>query len=268
MRPRETTMSDFDSALCALVRLDEAELARPWPWRGRTMNVREVVYRILEDAQGAYVRVAAAPSPEARRILALAQRALGDLRALLIDLPAAVIDGTPGEGEWSIRDTLRHMLTVERRYARQTLHAVERADADPVRIPEDQLPTPAQMDVSGEVGAVLARLADARLETNHRLGEVPPEAMTRPTIWVQLDVDVRFRLHRFAAHVIEHTIQCEKTLLARGVRVTEGRRLARRISALFAEVEALGGHEAAQAVEAQAIQALAAIGATEAREHR
>jgi hypothetical protein len=253
-------MSDLDTALRALVRLDEAELARPWPWRDRTMNVREALYRILEDAQEAHVRAAAGPYPEARRILALAERAFGDLRALLIDVPATVIEGTPGEGEWSTRDTLRHMLTVERRYALQTLYAVERADSDPVRISEDRLPTPAQMDVSGDVGDVLARIGEARAETNRRLGDLPSGAMARPTVWVNVDVDVRFRLHRFAAHVVEHTIQCEKTLVALGWRPTEGRRLARQIAALVGEIEGLGGREAARVVAERAARTLASLG--------
>jgi hypothetical protein len=49
------------------------------------------------------------------------------------------------------------------------------------------------------------------------------------------------RLHRFAAHLVEHTIQCEKTLTSLGWQPTEGRRIARRLAALVGEVEGLGG---------------------------
>jgi len=31
--------------------------------------------------------------------------------------------------------------------------------------------------------------------------------MARPTQWGQYDVDVRFRLHRIAAHLNEHTVE-------------------------------------------------------------
>jgi hypothetical protein len=93
------------------------------------------------------------------------------------------------------------MWVVERRYALQTLYALERADSDPMRIADDRLPTPAQMDVTGGIGEVLARLGEARAESNRRLGDVAPALMTRPTIWARYDADVRFRLHRFAAHV-------------------------------------------------------------------
>ena len=229
--------------------LDEAALAREWVYRDRAMDVRYALYRTLEDAQEAHVRVVAGPLPESRRILALAQRAFGDLRGLLVGLPADLLDRAPGNGEWPLRETLRHIFIIERRYALQTLYAIERGDADPVRIPDDRLPTLAQIDVSGGICDILVRLAEARSETSRRLGDVAPAAMTRPTQWGRYDVDVRFRLHRFAAHVIEHTVQCEKTLAALGWRPTEGRRIVRRLAALVGEIEGLGGVAAARDIE-------------------
>ena len=172
-------------------------------------------------------------------------------------MPADLLDQAPRDGEWPIRETLRHMLAIERRYALQTLYAIERADADPVRIPDDRLPTAAQLDATGGIGEVLARVGDARAETNRRLGDVAPAAMTRPTVWAHYDVDVRFRLHRFAAHVIEHTIQCEKTLVALGWRPTEGRRIARQLAALVGEIEGLGGFAEAREIEQRLAERLA-----------
>ena len=240
---------EFDAALAGVAALDEEALARPWRFRGQPMDVRYALYRTLEDAQDAYVRVVARPHPESRRILSLAQRAFGDLRGLLAGLPAALLDKTPRDGEWAIRETLRHMLAVERRYALQTLYAIERADADPVRIPDDRLPTAAQVDATGGIAEVLTRLGEARAQTDRGLGDVAPAAMTRPTVWAQCDIDVRFRLHRFAAHVVEHTIQCEKTLVALGWQPTEGRRIGRQLAALIGEIEGLGGLDEARASE-------------------
>jgi hypothetical protein len=59
--------------------------------------------------------------------------------------------------------------------------------------------------------------------------------MTRPTIWVRRQVEVRFRLHRFASNLVEHTVQYEKTLDALGWNQAAGRRVVRRVTA------ALGG---------------------------
>ena len=251
---------DFDAALTGFEAFDEDALARPWTWRGGTLEAREALYRTLEEAQEALVRAAAAPLPESRRILALAQRAFGDLRGLLLGLPAPFLDKPPRAGEWPVRETLRHMLAVERRYALQTLWALERAETEPVRIPDDRLPTAAQMNVSGDIAAILARIGEARAETNRRLGDVAPRAMTRPSVWAGYDVDVRFRLHRFAVHMTEHTIQCEKTLVALGWRQTEGQRIMRHVAAMLGEFEGLGGaRDEVRQVEARLIERYAAV---------
>ena len=254
-------MTAFDAALSAAAALDEKELSRPWTWRGKAMlDVRYALYRTLEEAQEAHARVAAGSHPESRRILALAQRAFGDLRGLLIGLPTELLDRAPREGEWPLRETLRHMLTVERRYAVQTRYAVERTDAEPVRIPEDRQPTVPANAVDGEIDAILARIGEARAETNRWLGEVAPAAMTRPTIWAGYDIDVRFRLHRFAPHIVEHTVQCEKTLLALGWRPTEGRRIGRYVAAAIGEVEGLGALKDARQLETQLAERIASAG--------
>src|SRR5207245_5061611 len=176
-----------DAVLTDWAMLDEEALGRPWSWRGRPLDVREALYLTLEDVQEAHARASAGQLPESRRILALAQRAFGDLRGLLIGLPAELLDRAPRADEWPLRETLRHMLTVERRYAVQTRYAVERTDAEPVRIPEDRQPTVPANAVDGEIDAILARIGEARAETNRWLGEVGPAAMTRPTIWVGYD---------------------------------------------------------------------------------
>jgi hypothetical protein len=91
----------------------------------------------------------------------------------------------------------------------------------------------------------------SRAETNKRLGDVAPAAMIRPTIWGRWEVDVRFRLHRFASHLVEHTVQCEKTLEALAWRQAEGRRIVRRVTAALGELEGLGAGAEAREIEAR-----------------
>jgi hypothetical protein len=252
-------VTSFDAALTVVAGLDETELARPWTWRGKAMDVRYALYRTLEEAQEAHAHTTAGAQPESRRILALAQRAFGDLRGMLIGLPADLLDRAPRADEWPLRETLRHLLTIERRYAVQTRYAVERTDAEPVRIPDDRQPTVAANAVDGEIGAILERIGEARAETNRWLGDLARAAMTRPTIWIGYDVDVRFRLHRFAPHIVEHTVQCEKTLSALGWRPTEGRRIARYVAAAIAEVEGLGALKDARQLETQLAERIASV---------
>lgn len=241
--------ADVDAALERFAALDEKDLAQPWLFRDKTMDLRYTLYRAIEESQEAVVRAAARPHPESRRILSLAQRAFGDLRGLLVGLPANLLDEAPRAGEWSIREILRHIVVTEKRYAIGTAYAVERADGDPMRVADAKLPTAAQMNVAGGIGAILARLAGARSETDRRLGDLPVSAMARPTQWIQYDVDVRFRLHRFASHLVEHTIQCEKVFAALGWPMMEGRRIVRRLTSLLGEIEGLAGHAEAREIE-------------------
>jgi hypothetical protein len=231
----------FENVIELFASLDTAALERPWAWRARDLNVREALYRTLEDEQEALGRAALGRAfSEAQRSLMLAQRAFGDLRGLLVGLPAELLDAAPQPNEWTVRQVLEHLRMVERRYAMQTLYAVERADAEPVRIPEERLKEADGVTAPGDVMALLRALGDDRAATTRRLSGVAPAALTRPTIWAGYDVDVRFRLHRFAVHLTEHTVQCEKTLDALGRRQEEGRRIARRIWGLRGELEAMG----------------------------
>jgi hypothetical protein len=246
--------ADAEAALEQFAALDEKDLAQPWVFRDKTIDVRYALYRTIEESQEALVHAAARSHPESRRILSLAQRAFGDLRGLLIGLPADPLDEVPRAGEWSIREILRHIVVTEERYAVGTCYAVERADADPMRVADAKLPTPAQIDVAGGIGAILARLSGARSETDRRLGDLPAAAMTRPTQWITYDVDVRFRLHRFASHLVEHTVQCEKALAALGWPITEGRRIVRRLTGLLGEIEGLAGHAEALEIERRLVE--------------
>ena len=236
-----STRPEVDAVLERFATLDEKELAQPWHFLDKPVDVRYALYRTIEDAQEMLVTAAAVSRPESRRILALAHRAFGDLRGLLIGLPAELLDRAPRDGEWTVREILRHVIVIEGRYAVGTRYAVDRADADPMRVADDKMPTPAQTDVTGSATQILARLGAVRAETDRRLGDLPATAMTRPTQWVHYNVDVRFRLHRFASHLVEHTVQCEKNLAVLGWRSTEGRRIVRRLTALLGELEGLGG---------------------------
>lgn len=98
----------------------------------------------------------------------------------------------------------------ERRYAQQTSYALRRSDAEPVyRALHIEL---GASERGGGIDEWIVRLAAARKET-YAACSAPDAALTRTTRWAGYDVDVRFRLHRFAAHIVEHTIQSENCWL-------------------------------------------------------
>ena len=94
-----------------------------------------------------------------------------------------------------------------------------------------------------------------------RYAEYFGTADNRAAVKSKYDVDVRFRLHRFAAHLIEHTVQCEKALAALGWRPTEGRQIVRRLTASLGELEGLGGAADAGAVERSVVERAASTAA-------
>ena len=111
--------ADFDQALRIYVALPDERMEQPWPWRegGLELQVRDALYRSLEEEQAA---ASVADGGEAARILALAQHAFGDLRGLLVGLDDALLDAVPKPDEWTLRQTLEHLLIVELSYDANT----------------------------------------------------------------------------------------------------------------------------------------------------
>ena len=194
-----------------------------------------VLHRALEREQEAVVAARLRyRGSEAARILGLAQVAYGDLRGLLVGLTEDVLDRAPAEGEWSARETMEHTVGVERSYRANVVHALGRGPDEPLVLAPEQRPQPNPLDIAGDGTAIAIRLGMRRSETDTELGGITDEQLALPSRWGEYDVDIRFRLHRFASHLIEHTVQCERALEAAGASFADARRVVRRISVLRA----------------------------------
>ncbi|HEY3217752.1 MAG TPA: DinB family protein [Candidatus Limnocylindria bacterium] len=196
---------------------------------------------------------------EADRILTLAQRAFGDLRGLLLAVPDALLDREPAAGEWSIRKTMEHTTRVERSYRANTQHALLRHDDEPLTLPEDRRPRADPADTAGDALAMVYALARRRAETDAALGGTDAVELLRPSRWAavddEFDVDVRFRLHRFGAHLVEHTQQIEKTLRMLGQAETDAQAYVRQLSIIRARHE----RRSSEAVRARLDEAVAGV---------
>lgn len=211
------------------------------------------------------------------RILDLAQIAFGRLRGLLAGVSDDLLDREPAAGEWSLRATLRHAIGVERSYRANTEYALARGDDDPLSLPRDtaaivvtangtfRRPAPDPADTAGGVLDIVAAFARRRAETDAALSEVSEAQMTRPSQWGPYDdpavIDVRFRLHRFASHIAEHTVQCETTITALGVPLTDARAIVRAIGATRGMHERRSSRETLDALDAALATKADAIGA-------
>lgn len=172
---------------------------------------------------------------EARRILDFARAAYGDLVGFLVGRDDQLLDEAR-DGEWTLRDVLRHAIAVELRYRAQVIYSATRAEDDPIAISEERLPCdrlspPGEFTASrtGGVTQILELLARARRATDEAAAGLSDDALTRPSLWGRHAMDVRMRLHQVGAHLIETVIQIEKVLSPDGD--TEARRIMRRCCA-------------------------------------
>lgn len=201
---------------------------------------------------------------EASRILTLAQIAFGRLRGLLAAIDDNLLDPAPAEGEWSLRETLAHAIGVERSYRANTQHALVRRDDEPLTLPADRRPKPDPADTSGGVLDIVAAFAARRAETDAALAGLDARQLVRPSQWgpyeVPHQINVRFRLHRFASHIIEHTVQCEKAIGSLGVTLNDPRAVVRAIGATRGAHERRSTRTALNALDAALIARADAVG--------
>jgi hypothetical protein len=233
-----------DATLRSLLAVPDGALEKPWPWRGKSdADVRYGLYHLyehLEKGQATALR-AGGEVTQAGLVLGQATAALWDLHGLLLPL-GELLDGDPGGGEWSVRQTLAHVISVERSYASHTAYAVHRLRRDPslpLRTPEEIYSrVPEEQFVEGDLATIRRRMDEWHDAGVGWLREVDDDAaMAAGTIWAGFEVDVRFRLHRWPSHFREHTIQVEKTLAMLGYQPTEVARIARVIAHAYGRLE-------------------------------
>jgi hypothetical protein len=231
-------------ALERLARVSVERLARPWAWREREMgDARYCWYRCIEVLDTAAVAVAGAPRPAAARILALTTEARWDLHGLLIGLSDDLLDRDLRGGEWTLRQTLGHVIEVQERYALATMWAVRRSalgsDQPVVRPGPARRPTPDPSPLApGSIADVRCRIDELTDLTIATLAEIDDErVLAAPAVWAGYEVDARFRLHRMAPHFQEHTVQIEKTLVLLGHDPSEVARLSRLLARAYGRLE-------------------------------
>jgi hypothetical protein len=220
------------AALARIARRVDADLQRDVTVGSERSTLQFFLYDLLrrEQALGAGAQP---PRPETARILDFARAAYGDLAAALIGRDDAVLESAR-DGEWTLRDILRHAIAVEIRYAAQVLWSAGRRDDEPVAIPASRLPcdrlSPPEDEFGGSRTAgimpILELLGAARDRTDAQLASLAEDSLVRPALWGTYPMDVRRRLHQIAVHLTETTIQIEKALSAESD--LEARRILRR----------------------------------------
>lgn len=233
----------------------DASLEADWPWRGKNADVRYGFYRVLETLEEASVDIGRAlrecegmsglRRTRAGDLAALATVARWDLHGRLAVLEDDVLDRDPGGGEWTLRQTLAHIVGGQRGYAWYSAWWLSQAVSDPDRLPprvpetvDTELPAE-ETEGQGSIAEIRERLDDVLDGSGQAFGGLDETQLATWARWVGYPVTVAFRLGRWSSHMREHTVQVDKTLAAVGWAPREVDRLIGLIHGAFGALESV-----------------------------
>lgn len=241
------------SHLAELVQdLPDADLEKDWAWGSyKSEGIRFAYFRTYEDLRQLAVQInhaRAASGTQAQRILTQYHAAYLDLQGILLGVDSKYFEMPPADGEWSLRRTYAHIVGADLGFYVAIKFALERyrQDKDPfVEIDDDTWLGVAGMDESeldSKMDEPLPGLRAFHKDLHMRIllefAEMDASELEKASrFWEDEYHTLRFRLHRFDAHMRQHTIQIEKTLQAIGHVPNESQRLMRLIYSALAEVE-------------------------------
>lgn len=233
----------------------EADLEQPWRWRKHDEGVRFAfigTYHELRDLAVSLAAQRAQQGPSltrAQRALFAYHAAYRDLQAVLIGVTEEMYDQKPAPSEWPLRYILGHIANTERTFFTLVHYGVERqrdGEERPSPLPDDEVDKVAGPRsefvamMENEGLAEMLAFYDARHTTAlTEFAVITDEELAGLSLWWEGEAySLQYRLHRFDAHLRQHTIQVEKTLAAIGHPPSEAKRLLRLIYNALAEVEA------------------------------
>jgi hypothetical protein len=235
----------------AAVRLPDEAMDRPWAWRMYDEEgLRFALLMTHHELRDLAVRLAAAreragSAPgESERIRAQYHEAYRDLTGLLHSVRDDELDREPAPEQWPIREAIRHMTGAIYGFSAVVELAMDAHErGEPLREPSDEEFARAkaqpeeQRRVAGDPEAVANALFAAHRRALAAMRRVRDQDLERPARFWDGEMPLRFRLHRFEAHMRQHTIQLDKTMLAIGHPPTEAERLVRLVHVALASVE-------------------------------
>jgi DinB family protein len=244
----------------SLLAVPDEKLDSDWRWRVTDtddVELRDGFYAIhehLERATGAIAVGRAGtvddddglagdvPLGPAVPALGAMTAARWDLHGVLTPLPDEVLDADPGGGEWTVRQTLGHILGSQLSYGWFNAWFLSR----PVPVGEavypdegDLPPEPTEEELAtGTLAEIRDRFDGIADSCATAVADLSPATLDLGARWSGLPVSIGFRLGRYGSHIREHTVQVDKTLalLHREPRETE--RLVRLVLATYGRLEA------------------------------
>ncbi len=237
----------IEGAVGDLLAIPDAALEAAWTWPDHgEVERRYGFFRIIEDldATTAGIDARGGTRPPDQAIVAPTTVARWELIGLLAPLTEADLDADPGAGEWTIRQTLAHIISSQHGYAAYNDWWRKQA----IRTSDQRLPfAPEGLDdpawdeaiaANGSLDEIRGRLHLVVEEAATRMSDLTSDELGLAARWSGLPVTVGFRQGRWASHITEHTVQVDKTLVWLGRQPSEVERLVRLVAAAWGRLEA------------------------------
>jgi len=227
----------LDEAGRDLLAIQDDSLERDWPWREHTADVRYGIFRSIESVEaasasiGSILEALGSRRSNAALRVAPATVARWDLHGRLAALAEGQLDRVAKDGEWTVRETLGHIVGGQRGYVAFTIwHWARNSTVPPTEAELEQIQRDTALPEESEEGAgsipeIRARLDEALDRGGAHFAGLTDADLARPARWSGTPVDVGFRIGRWSSHLMEHTIQIDKTLAWLEHRPTEAERI-------------------------------------------
>jgi hypothetical protein len=214
-------------------------------WHAYDPDARNVALLVNLKLCGLASEVASERSNRSRAALIAAQHhaAYRDLTGALAGVRDDEFDRAPARDEWPLREVVHHVAGAEMGFSLLIRWAFERqrgGNVLPITMPREEMePHYARVRPDGSLGEVLGRYDELHWSVVSEFSALSDEDLESPNVWwEEYEIPVWFRMHRFDAHLRQHTIQVDKTLAAIGHPPSEPERLARLLHQSLGAVEA------------------------------
>jgi len=256
------TQSDLAQAVESFALLAQnmraEDLEQPWQWCGRDEGARSIflrVYEVLRSTQAQAAALRRSPLSSAQVILGGLHQAYWELQAALLDCPSYLLDQSPTPAEWSIRETLRHLIRTENSFIELLQTSIEPDSPTTIHLTEtreflkqvrDQFDQQSNQTLQSNLDNILALYTEIHyrgLSSLSLLTDTQLEILCYH--WEPQPFPIRYRLLRMESHLRQHTLQVEKILTAFQISHGETQQLLALIYRAIADLEvvSLGNEE-------------------------
>jgi hypothetical protein len=244
------TRSTFKTIAIALLTIPDSRLSRLWRPAGDVkLDVRDGLYHahvLLEEAAGRAVTAVPREGFQPAFALATALRfnsARWEFKGgPLLSLSESKLDRPPRPGEWTVRQTLTHVIRALAGWAWMTSEWLRRTRAGEPLFPLARRDAPLPPDEELGAGSLVTlvarfdRCVDVLLAMLRELGQ--GGKLDEASDWFGLTLRVRTYVAGWSTHVREHTIQLDKTVALLGHESREVERIVRLLCRAYSALEA------------------------------